>query len=288
VTPLVSVCIPVYNSEHHLADTIQSVLSQTLEDFELIIVDDCSTDGSVEVARAFNDERIRVHVNEVNIGGTNNWDRVCGMASGPYTKLLCGDDLLYPRCLERQVEAFETFTGRTSLVASRRDIIDGSGRVLFVNRGLAGMAKVVPGRQAIRRGARSGTNPFGEPACVMMRTDLLRQAGSFRKSAQYMADMDMWCRQLSYGDLYAIDEALAAFRVQSHSWSHAVGRRQSVHAQALLFEMRRDYPDLITGWDVVQGSVKATSLCAARRTTYKLLSLASAVEGNFKSPFPVR
>jgi glycosyltransferase involved in cell wall biosynthesis len=284
VTPLVSVCIPVYNSEHHLADTIRSVLAQTLEDFELIIVDDCSTDRSLEVARSFADPRIRLSVNGKNLGGAANWERTCAAASGTFVKLLCGDDLIYPNCLALQVEAFGHPGSQVALVASRRDIIDSSGRVLLARRGLAGMPTVVRGEDAIRRAVRSGTNPFGEPACVLMRRNLLDRARPFRPLTQYMMDLDMWCRLLSYGDLYAIQEPLAAFRVQNQSWSHAVARHQSVHAQALFFELRRDLPGLISGWDVLQGSVRATSLGLARRTSYRLLNLPGRIDGRNSKP----
>jgi len=271
VTPTVSVCIPSYNSGRYLAATIRSVLAQSFTDFELIIVDDCSGDDSVAVASQFDDPRIRLSVNHRNMGAAVNWDRACSKASGEFTKLLCGDDILYPTCLEQQVAAFDS--PRTALVTSRRDIIDAAGRIVLKSRGLGGMSKVVPGDEAIRRAVRSGTNPFGEPMCVLMRRDLLREAGSFRQLTHYMMDLDMWCRLLSYGDLYAIDEPLGAFRLQDHSWSHALARRQSLQAQALFFELRRDRPELISGWDVVQGSLKACSLSLARRASYRLLEL---------------
>jgi glycosyltransferase involved in cell wall biosynthesis len=272
VTPTVSVCIPAYNSERHLAATIDSVLCQSLTDLELIIVDDCSSDKSAAIARRFTDPRIRLFVNATNVGAAANWNRACTLASGNYVKLLCGDDIMYPTCLERQVAAYEAGAS-IALVASRRDIIDDNGRTLLRRRGLAGMSTVVSGEVAVRRAVRSGTNPFGEPVCVLMRKDLLQQAGPFRAFTQYMMDLDMWCRLLSSGDLYAIDEPLAAFRVQDRSWSHAVANNQSVHAHALFFEMRRDRPDLISGWDVLAGALRASSLCVARRTGYRLLEL---------------
>jgi glycosyltransferase involved in cell wall biosynthesis len=273
MTPIVSVCVPSYNSEHHLAATIESVLAQSLEDFELIIVDDCSSDRSAEVARRFDDPRIRVLVNESNIGAAANWDRACGMASGEFVKLLCGDDLMYPTCLETQVAAFGIPRTKPALVAARRDVIDSGGRVVLSGRGLSGMSKVVPGDVATRRAVRSGTNPFGEPVCVLMRNELLRKAGRFRGPTQYMMDFDMWCRLLVYGDLYAVDESLAAFRLQDQSWSHRLARHQSLQAHALFFELRRDRPDLISGWDVIQASIKACSLSVARRMSYRVLEL---------------
>jgi len=74
-TPLVSVCIPVFNGERFIALTIDSVLRQTFTDFELIIVDDHSSDRSLEIISAYTDNRLRVVVNDHNPGAEGNWNR---------------------------------------------------------------------------------------------------------------------------------------------------------------------------------------------------------------------
>ena len=108
--PLVSVLITVYNREKYVAAAIESVLAQTLSNFELIIVDDGSKDRSVEIARRYEkDTRVRVHVNERNLGDYPNRNRAASLARGKYLKYVDADDLIYPHCLEMMVEGMEAF-----------------------------------------------------------------------------------------------------------------------------------------------------------------------------------
>ncbi len=105
--PLVSVLITVYNRERFLAAAVDSVLAQTMQDFEAIIVDDGSTDGSVEIARnyAARDNRIRFFRNEKNLGDYPNRNRAASLATGKFLKYLDSDDILYPHSLTIMIEA---------------------------------------------------------------------------------------------------------------------------------------------------------------------------------------
>ena len=105
--PLISVCIPCYNNEEFIACTIESVLNQTLNDFELVIVDDKSTDRTVSVVKDYADSRIKLIQNECNLGIGGNWNKALSCAVGKYVKLLCGDDVIYHDCLSRQVDILE-------------------------------------------------------------------------------------------------------------------------------------------------------------------------------------
>lgn len=108
--PLVSVLTTVFNREPYLASCIESVLAQTLDDLELIIVDDCSTDGSYAVAeRYLSDPRVRLYRNETNLGDYPNRNCAASLARGKYLKYVDGDDLIYPHCLEVMVEGMEAF-----------------------------------------------------------------------------------------------------------------------------------------------------------------------------------
>jgi glycosyltransferase involved in cell wall biosynthesis len=108
--PLVTVLTTVYNRAPYLAACIESVLAQTMDDLELIIVDDCSTDGSYAVAeRYLSDPRVRLYRNDTNLGDYPNRNRAASLARGTYLKYVDGDDLIYPHCLELMVEGMETF-----------------------------------------------------------------------------------------------------------------------------------------------------------------------------------
>src|ERR1700709_90296 len=91
-----SVCIPVYNGERYLDECLRSVRDQTHADFEVVIVDDCSTDGTRDVVghHAAQDERIRLSVNAHNRGLVGNWNRCLELASGEWIKFLFQDDVL--------------------------------------------------------------------------------------------------------------------------------------------------------------------------------------------------
>lgn len=100
-----------YNRENYLAEAIESVLQSTYTNFELIIVDDCSSDSTVDIARSYaaKDERIKVYVNEFNLGDYNNRNKAAGYAVGKYIKYVDSDDFIYPHGLEVMVHAMETF-----------------------------------------------------------------------------------------------------------------------------------------------------------------------------------
>jgi glycosyltransferase involved in cell wall biosynthesis len=103
--PLVSVLLTTYNRESYLAPAIESILGQTYRDFELVIVDDCSTDRTLDIARAYErgDSRVRVVVNERNLGQFANRNRAAGLARGSLLKYHDSDDLMYPHCLSVMV-----------------------------------------------------------------------------------------------------------------------------------------------------------------------------------------
>lgn len=106
--PSVSILMPVYNAEPYLSEAIQSMLNQTYADFELIILDDCSTDRSAEVVQTFSDARIVYHRNEVNSGLANNLNTGLKLATGKYIARMDGDDISLPHRLQTQVDFLES------------------------------------------------------------------------------------------------------------------------------------------------------------------------------------
>ncbi|WMI68453.1 glycosyltransferase family 2 protein [Mangrovimonas sp. YM274] len=109
--PLVSVLMTVYNREKYIAEAIQSVVDSTYKNWELIIVDDRSKDDSVSIARSFerNDERIKVYINEKNLGDYPNRNQAASYANGKYLKYVDADDMIYPYGLEQLVFYMEQF-----------------------------------------------------------------------------------------------------------------------------------------------------------------------------------
>jgi glycosyltransferase involved in cell wall biosynthesis len=108
--PLVSVLTTAYNREKYISQAIESVLASSFKDFELIIVDDRSTDHTVEIARCYtSDPRVQVHVNEKNLGDYPNRNRAASLAHGRYLKYVDSDDVIYPHGLEVMVGMMERF-----------------------------------------------------------------------------------------------------------------------------------------------------------------------------------
>ena len=130
-TPQVSVGLPVYNGQRYLAQAVEALLAQTFEDFELIICDNASTDGTEETCRAYArlDSRIRYVRNAVNIGGARNYRLAFELAIAPYFRWATHDDLVAPQLLSRCVEILDR-DGAVVLAYPKTRLIDAEGRVI--------------------------------------------------------------------------------------------------------------------------------------------------------------
>jgi glycosyltransferase involved in cell wall biosynthesis len=125
--PLVSVVMTTYNGARYVRETIDSVLAQSLGDFEFIIVDDCSTDHTVDLIREYRDPRIALVRNEANVGISRSRNRALGLAKGTYIATTDQDDISERHRLERQVRHLEV-NPATSVVASRVYLLRGTVR----------------------------------------------------------------------------------------------------------------------------------------------------------------
>ncbi len=212
--PKISVLIPTYNYARYLPEAIASVLAQEFRDFELLVVDDCSTDDTVAAVQPFceRDPRVRFKVNAANMGMVNNWNHCLEQAQGEYIKFLFGDDrLCHPQALGRMLSLLETNPTAT-LAASARVILDESSKVVDVYKDLSdGLHK---GRSVITACLMAnGKNLVGEPSAVLFhKADAGR---GFATQYQQMVDVEMWFHLLERGDLAYTREPLCAFRVHS-------------------------------------------------------------------------
>jgi glycosyltransferase involved in cell wall biosynthesis len=125
-SPIISIIVPVYNGEDFIAKTIDSALSQTFRNFELIVVDDASTDGTKDIIESFADNRIVCVFNRENVGAAVTRNNGIAASRGRYIAFLDGDDLWHPDKLEKQISFFES-TG-AGAVYSHYNIIDEKGR----------------------------------------------------------------------------------------------------------------------------------------------------------------
>ena len=207
--PAVSVCVPAYNYGRFLPDAIGSVLAQTWRDFELVVVDNCSSDDTAAVLERFAraDARLRHVRNATVLPMSANFNRALRLAEAEYVKILCADDWLAPRALERSVAALAEHPG-AALAATGRLIVSEAGRRLGERR-YAARPALVDGRAAINR-CLFGTNYIGEPSAVLFRRRLA--ARGFDEAYPHLVDLEMWFHLLEQGALVCLPEPLAMVR----------------------------------------------------------------------------
>lgn len=283
--PLVSVCIAVFNCERYIGRAIRSALNQTLEDFEVLVVDNASTDNTVGVVESIGNPRIRLVRNQTNIGPCLNWNRSIEDARGTFIKMLGADDILYPTCLERQIAAFRGPRGdSTALACFPRDIIDSSGRVRLRAHGWrVGLPRRVPGREAIRIMARRGRNMIGEPLTTFFRRRDAVDLGCFSPDIEqrlpFCLDWDLWCRLLQRGDLYICRDVLGAFRVNEGSNSLNLVDQFARNDREFVADLRRNGYAEISAWDCWLGAMHARKDALLRRAFYKYMELSRQRSG---------
>lgn len=269
--PRVSVGIPAYNGEKFIGTAVESVLAQTWVNFELYVIDDASTDGTLGKVRHFSDPRLRIISNETNVGQEGNWNRVLREARGEFIKLLPQDDILHPDCLRKQVDIFDNpANSSVVLTCCSRNIIDANGRIL-IKRSFRNKRGRIQGLRAVRESVRSGTNLIGEPASVLMKSDILPRAGLFSAANFYVIDLDLWARILLYGDLFVLPEPLCSFRVSSGSASIRVASTQSKDFVAFVGRLDRSGRYDLSPMDRRLGAINALKNRILRKVLYRFI-----------------
>lgn len=204
--PKVSVLLPVHNGSEHLRAAVESVLEQTFSDFELLIVDDCSSDDSVSIVEGYPDPRIRLVRNERNLGQVETLNRGLAAARGQYVARMDQDDVCLPARFERQVALLDA-EPQVGVVASWMDFVDPSGRVLWKLR------DVVDDYCAFVYLILVNRLPLAHPT-VMFRRRLVLELGGYDPSVHLAEDQDLWRRiALAHQEARVVKEVLFRYRV---------------------------------------------------------------------------
>lgn len=232
-TPLVSVCMPVYNAEATLDAALESVWSQSFDDVELVVVDDASTDQSPAILaehRKHVGQRLRVLRNPVNLRSSGAANRAIRTARGRFLKFLDSDDLLDRNCLERLV-ALAVDRPLVNLVFCRRRLLledpedpnsrEWAERYASPHKRFGAVATISDGAELFSRWVNAGLqeNWIGEPVTVLVRRKALERAGGFNRHLVQMHDRDLWLRVINTGEVGFADDELVTYRVPSGSSS---------------------------------------------------------------------
>lgn len=186
--PLVSVVTPLHNVEEYLAECIESVLSQNYQNLEYIIVNNCSTDKSLQIAEqhARQDPRIQIHTNAEFLQMIQNWNHSLHYISpeSRYCKIVHGDDWLFPDCITRMVELAEAHPSVGMVSSYRLE----ENRVTLA--GLPYSTNIIDGREICRLYLLDDLFVFGSPTSTLIRSDIIRSREKFYNESNIHADLE--------------------------------------------------------------------------------------------------
>lgn len=220
--PLITIVTPFYNTARYLEQCIRSVLAQSYGNFEYILADNCSTDGSLEIARRYaaQDRRIRVVTHSEFVGQMPNYNRALRYTSpdSRYVKIVQADDWIEPHCMEQMVELAEA-NPRVGLVGGcfiAGDIIGGYGLTFERN--------VFSGAEACRTRLTTGGTYFGSQTVLMYRAEIVRRRDPFYSETEINADTHSCFDILEHWDFGRVPQILMHLRRQEQTISSGMQR----------------------------------------------------------------
>jgi glycosyltransferase involved in cell wall biosynthesis len=234
--PLVSVVTPVYNAEKYLAECIKSVLAQTYENWEYVIVNNCSTDRSLEIVQHYaqQDTRIRIHDNAEFLNQMQNWNHAMRQISpeSKYCKVVHADDWLFPECLARMVEVAEAHPSVGIVSAYRLD----ETRVNLD--GLPYPSTVMPGREICRLSLLGGISVFGSPTSLLIRSDIVRSREAFYNASFIHVDREVCFDVMQDHDFGFVHQVLTFTRRHNESVTSLTHRFNTRRQDNLIIFLR--------------------------------------------------
>jgi glycosyltransferase involved in cell wall biosynthesis len=280
VPPLVSIVIPIFNGMAHLQEALDSILDQTHADLDVVLVDGGSTDGSREWIHEVTDPRVRSLTTPHGTTAADNWTEASRAARGDFVKLLCQDDVLYPRAIEHQLDDLERAPQALFAVA-QRDVVDATGAMLYRRRGCAGLRDgLVDGGRALRAAYLNGTNVFGEPLAVLFRRPPLDKALSWNDDRPFLLDLELYTRVLQTGPIVVRRESIGAFRVSSSSWSTRLVSAQTEQMRHWQDEVEHVLDPSPSMLERTRAHLMRHQQTLLRRTAYRVLKLRGGFASN--------
>jgi hypothetical protein len=209
--PEVSICLPTCNGENFLRQAIDSVLNQTVENIEVVIVDDCSDDNTRETLELYAglDKRVRLTFNEQKLGCVGNFNKALALCGGRYVKPFSQEDVLKPDCLKRMLSAIDQFPN-VALVAVSQMCIDNDGAEIGTQHSFEASG-VFTGHAIIKLYLREIRNRTGTISQMLFRTDDMKPG--FNPMYGYSREAEFALRLCQLGDFSYLAEPLVLCRV---------------------------------------------------------------------------
>lgn len=250
--PRVSVLMAVHNEERFLAAAIESVLAQTFADFELLVVDDASTDRSHAIAASYGDPRIRLVANPQNLGLTRSLNRGLALCRGEYVARLDGNDLAFPERLAKQVAWLEGHRD-IGVLGTQAVAIDVHGRRVRRAAWWNAAWRRPPGGLEMEW-YRTFDTPFVHSS-VMFRRAFVEHLGGYDEHQPLMEDAELWARAGAQAGLANLDQRLVAYRFDRGSLTADASRPERIRYPAFktalihqLFRQVLRWPDVPARW----------------------------------------
>jgi len=196
----------VHNDLQYLRESVDSILNQNFSDFEFILIDDGSTDGSGDLLKRVSDPRVKLLVNPSNIGLTASLNLGLDVARGKYLARMDADDISEPQRLQRQVESLDAHP-QIGIVGCSRHLIDEEGKTIAI-------APALEGDLAIRWKCLMG-NPFAHPTVTIRRQVLLDNTLRYDPSFRTAQDYELWTRLLPCTEAANLSDPLLRYRLRN-------------------------------------------------------------------------
>lgn len=246
--PKISVILIFYNDAKYLPDSISSILNQSFKDFELVMIDNGSTDNSFEVANSYakKDKRIKIIRSEKNyFGGAINIKKLLKIAKGEYIKLFCADDVMNENCLEKQISFLEE-NPKYLACFSHLMTIDEEGR----DRKKIQKCTIKKNRFEYLNHIFYNYNAFTFPTALVRKSAITNAIFDYRLI--HFFDVKIWLEILKQGEVFVIEENLVKYRVRDNQGNVSNISQDQKKAKAYIFEIHLFYEEFFKITDLAE------------------------------------
>lgn len=274
--PRITVLIATYNDERFIGAAIDSVLAQTFTDFELVIVDDASTDGTPAILEAYRDPRLRLIRNPVNLGPGGARNRGLAAITTEYVAQLDGDDVCLPRRLEQQVRYLDEHP-EVAAVGAQAHLIDVRGRIIGEFR-----------RPVTELGIR-WCGVFQSPmvhSSAAYRRAIVQELGGYEEHYAIIEDFDLWSRLAKKHQIHNLDAVLVEYRAHATSMTGTPGHpSRAGHVERKTSKILANLRDVLGAEDISAHSVRCWVALQSDADVREALSMIEQAAARFRSRY---